>query len=411
MAPDPRKPARPARSLAGTLATTLAATTVSALPVLLLGGLAVLVRSDLAFGELGLGVAIGSFFTASALASLPAGAVSDRVGPLRAMAIGIGISIVSLGGIAAFPTSLVTMLPWLLAAGSANALIQVGANHLLAVEVPVRRQGLAYGVKQSAIPLAAVLAGLAVPAIGLTVGWRVAYGVAAGLGLLVGAAFWRRANGGGGHERRAGGREGDAPMVALVVLGVGAALGTTASNALSGFSVSSSVASGLPQELAGVLLTVGSLLGMSARIGSGWFADRRTGGSLLFVVVLLLTGSAGYAALALVGDSAPLVIAATVVAFLGGWGYQGLILLAVARTNREAPAAAMAIVRIGPNTGAMLGPLAFGFIVEQAGYSAAWGAAAAASLVGAALVLAGRVLLLPTRRRIVAEREEEVAPR
>ncbi len=402
---------RHAGRLSRTLATTLAATTVSALPVLLLGGLAVLIRGDLRFDELGLGIAIGSFFTASALISLPAGAISDRVGPTRTMAIGVGFSVISLVGIALFPTSLVTIVPWLVAGGASNALIQVGANHLLAVEVPVRRQGLGYGVKQSAIPLAAVLAGLAVPAVGLTVGWRVAYALAAALGIAVAWIVWRRAGRGAPHERSTASREGDAPVVALVVLGIGAALGTTASNALSGFSVSSSVASGLPQDVAGLLLTVGSLLGMGVRIGSGWFADRRTGGSLLFVVALLLVGTLGYGALALRPTSGLLVIAATAIAFLGGWGYQGLILLAVARTNREAPALAMAIVRIGPNTGAMLGPLAFGFIVEQAGYGAAWRAAAAASLTGAALVLAGRVLLLPVRRRIVAARDEETGSR
>lgn len=392
--------------LAATLAPALAATTVSALPVLLLGGLAVLIRGALGFGELGLGVAIGSFFTASALVSLPAGRFSDRVGPSRAMAIGLLGCVASLVGIALFPTSLATLLPWLLFAGAANALIQVAANHLVAVQVPVRRQGLAYGVKQSAIPLAAVLAGLAVPAIGLTIGWQAAFLVAATLGLGVGLTVWLGARRSAPHQRRGSGRDGDAPIPALLILAVGAALGTTSANALAGFSVSSSVASGLPQDVGGLLLTLGSLLGMSVRIGGGWLADRRRGGSLLLVAAMMVVGTVGYGALALQPTSVPLVATATAIAFLGGWGYQGLILLAVARTNRVSPAVALSIVRIGPNTGAMLGPLAFGFIVEQAGYGAAWGTAAAATLAGAVLVLAGRVMLLPVRRRIVRAEDE-----
>jgi MFS family permease len=104
-------------------------------------------------------------------------------------------------------------------------------------------------------------------------------------------------------------------------------------------------------------------------------------------------------------------VGATLVAFLGGWGYQGLVLLATARTNPASPAAALAIVRIGPNAGAVIGPLIFGAIVERAGYGVAWGFAAAASLGAALLVLVGRSLLVPVRRRIVAARDARQEPR
>ncbi len=397
-------------SLARTLATTLAAATVSALPVLLLGGLAVLIRGDLGFGEFGLGAAIGSFFAASAITSLPSGAISDRLGPRRTIAVGLAGTIVALAGIAVVPGSLLALLPWLVGAGVANALIQVGANHLLAVAVPISRQGIAYGLKQSAIPLAAVLAGISVPVVGLTIGWRAAYGLAAVVGFAVTWLLWRGARGTVAEER-ATAREGDAPIPALVVLALGVGLGTTASNALTGFSVSASVAGGMPQDAAGLLLTAGSLLGMSTRIVAGWFADRASRGSLLLVVGMLVIGSVGFASLALAPGSVPLIVAATLIAFVGAWGYQGLVLLVVARTNPGAPAVAMAIVRIGPNSGAVIGPLVFGAIVERAGYAAAWGAAAGATLVAAALVLAGRVLLLPVRRRIVAARDEDAASR
>ncbi len=396
--------------LARTLAPTLAAATVSVLPVLLLGGLAVLIRGDLGFGELGLGVAIGSFFAASAAVSLPAGSLSDRLGPQRTIALGLVATIITMAGIAVLPGSLSSLLPWLVAAGAANALIQVGANHLLAVAVPATRQGIAYGVKQSAIPLAAVLAGLSVPAVGLTIGWRAAYALAAGIGLVVTWLLWR-----GAHDAeqpaRSTARHGDAPISALVVLALGAGLATTASNALAGFSVSSSVAGGIPQDVAGLLLTAGSFLGMSTRILAGWLADRWSRGSLLLVIGLLVVGTVGFSVLALAPRSVPLVVGATLVAFIGAWGYSGLVLLVVARTNPSAPAVAMAIVRMGPNSGAVVGPLAFGAIVEHAGYVAGWGVAAGTTLAAALLVLVGRVLLLPVRRRIVAARDEEAASR
>ena len=49
-------------------------------------------------------------------------------------------------------------------AGSANALCQPAANLLIARAVPAHRQGLAFAVKQSAIPMSTLLAGVAVPA-------------------------------------------------------------------------------------------------------------------------------------------------------------------------------------------------------------------------------------------------------
>ena len=49
---------------------------------------------------------------------------------------------------------------------------------------PPSRLGLSFGIKQAAIPIATLLAGVAVPTVALTVGWRWAYLIGAGLALL-----------------------------------------------------------------------------------------------------------------------------------------------------------------------------------------------------------------------------------
>src|SRR5829696_7279082 len=56
-------------------------------------------------------------------------------------------------------------------AGLANAVSHTAANLSLAREVPASRQGLSFGIKQAAIPVATLLAGLAVPTIAVTLGW------------------------------------------------------------------------------------------------------------------------------------------------------------------------------------------------------------------------------------------------
>ena len=48
----------------------------------------------------------------------------------------------------------------------------------MAARVPEARFGLAYAIKQSAIPLSILIGGLAVPTVALTLHWRAAYGLA-----------------------------------------------------------------------------------------------------------------------------------------------------------------------------------------------------------------------------------------
>lgn len=63
-----------------TVAAAALSTVLASLPVFLLGGLAVLVRRDLAFGELQLGLAVSTFFAVAAVAAVPAGRIAARLG-------------------------------------------------------------------------------------------------------------------------------------------------------------------------------------------------------------------------------------------------------------------------------------------------------------------------------------------
>ena len=382
----------PTRGLARIAATAISASTVGALPALLIGGLAVLVRADLGFDEFQLGLAISAFFAASILFSVPAGMVSERVGPTRALLAGATITAVAMVGIAVAANSWPELVAWLFVAGTGGTIGQIGTNHLLATRVRADRQGLAYGVKQSSIPLAGILAGLALPIIGLTIGWRWAFVLAAGGAIVV---FWLAGRPQPfSRPRDRAFREGDAPIPALLVIAVAAGLGAAAGNALASFTVESAVANGFGASAAGLLLTFGSLCGVTMRIFSGWVGDRLGRGSLKVVLVLQVVGVVGYLALALAGSNMIMTTVATVLAFGGGWGYQGLVLLAISRSNPTSPATAMAIVRLGPSTGAMLGPVAAGALVTQGGYEVTWFAMSLLATLAVILMFTGRMLLL-----------------
>jgi MFS family permease len=164
------------------------ATMLGVLPVFLLGGLAVQVRDDLNLTEAGLGIATATFFAASALFSLPGGRLSERIGGERGLLVGAAGSLAALLGVATLAQSLLGLVTSMVVGGIGNGVTQPSANLALARRVRPGRQGVAFGIKQSAIPGATLLGGLAVPIVALTVGWRWAYGGGAAVAALF--ALW-----------------------------------------------------------------------------------------------------------------------------------------------------------------------------------------------------------------------------
>ena len=384
----------PSSSPASTILASVSAATLALLPSMLLGGLALLVRDELRFGAFELGAAVATFFAASVVVSVPAGFLSERVGPRRALLAGATTTAAALVGVGWLASSWLTLLPFMALGGTANTVTQVATNHLIARRIAAGRMGLAFGIKQSAIPIAGMLAGLALPVLGLSLGWRVTYLLAA-LGVFPVLLLLQRVPSTAEASRR-GPRVGDAPVRILVLLSIGAGLATASGNAMTAFTVTAADDAGMAPAHAGLLLMVGSLAGVLVRIGSGWLADRLQRGSLLLAGGLVAVGTMGWVGLAIDGPVAWRV-GATVVAFAGGWGFPGLILLSIARTNPRAPATAMGIGRLGPSLGAISGPLVFGAVVEASGYSAAWLVTAGAAAIAAVLLLAARPFLRPYR--------------
>ena len=82
-------------------------------------------------------------------------------------------------------------------------------------------------------------------------------------------------------------------------------------------------------------------------------------------------------------------------AFALGWGWPGLLNLAVVRLHPAAAAAATSVTQAGVFTGGALGPVVFGLLVQTWSYGVAWSAAAAALLLAALLVRLFRLRLGP----------------
>ncbi|MEU4774718.1 MFS transporter [Micromonospora sp. NPDC023644] len=379
-------PPRPARAVAGAVAVTIACV----LPVFLLGGLAVQMGEDLGFSPAGLGLAVSVYFGVGALASVPSGVLAERHGPAVVARAGILLSAACLLAVAVVVVarSYPVLLGLLALAGTANALGQLASNATLARHVPARRQGLSFGVKQAAIPVATLLAGAAVPTVALTAGWRWAFVAAAGAALATLPAVPAREP---RPTRTAAPSRAGRATAALVVVGAAGTFAAAAANALGTFVVDSSANRGLSPGLAGLTLTLGSAVCVAARVCVGWLADRRATGHVALIAGMLVVGAAGLGLLAAAG-SVPLV-AGVLLGFGLGWAWPGLMTFAVVRLHPQAPAAATSVTQTGVYAGGCLGPLGLGAVAAHAGYPAMWLVAAGSMLLAAALMLTGSRML------------------
>jgi MFS family permease len=386
------------------LAATAGASTVCIFPPFLLGAMAVQVRDDLGFSVSGTGLAVGAFFLVASLLSAPLGRWSERVGGARALRVAALWAATGLLLLAVAAESLVLLVVLNAFAGGANALGQPAANLLIARAVPSNRQGLGFAVKQAAIPFSTFLAGLAVPSIALTAGWRWAYVSAAGVALVAAVAI--PVNGRAGRSSAplpadtTGGAGGRLPFRVMAVLATGVALGAATAATLGAFFVTAGVEAGLSEGTAALTLTLGSALVVTVRLTAGVLADRRGGGHLRQVTVMLAVGAFGYLLFA-VGRPG-LMLVGVPLAFGAGWAWPGLFNLAVVMANPASPGAATGITQTGTYMGAVIGPLLFGFLAEHVSFGWSWVVAALTSWAAAAAMWTGRAMLRRTRAEVAS---------
>jgi MFS family permease len=375
----------------------MAVDTVGVLPVFLTGALAVQLREDIGLEVAGLGLVYTSYFVAAALLSAPLGRWSERTGPELALRLGTATYAVAFVGIAALVTSPPILAGFVLLAGIGTSMTRTASSLLVARNVPEGRQGSAFALKHCSIPVGTLLAGIAVPTIALTIGWRWAYVAAA---VLTAGVFLVLPHGGVERASRPHGRKADLSMSVLLIFAVSFALGAAAASSLGAYTVSTAVSAGMQEGLAGVLVAMGSIVGILARLSLGRWSDRRPGSQLDLVYWLLTIGGFGFAMLAYADEA--LLWLAVPLAFATGWAWFGSYNFAMIRLNPVAPGTAVGVTQTGAFIGAIVGPAGLGFLADHSSFTTAWLAAAAASFSAAAMIFAIRrfVLREPSVRRM-----------
>ncbi len=333
-----------------------------------------------------LGTSLATYFITATIGSFALGGVAERLGwtvGLRSAAL---LSTITLAAIGLGVASWWGLQACLFVGGLSGALAQPASNLALVRGIPRRQQGISFGAKQAAIPLAVLLGGLAVPALAVTVGWRAAFLVAAAVALLATWLVPIQATRLDPLPKTA--RQPLRGAWSIICLGVAGGLGAAAGNALGGFLVLAGVATGLSEEAAARLLIHGSLVGLAMRLLVGWVANRQYRRSLDMLVVLLCFGAAGFALLAL--NQGNTLLPGTLLAFGAGWSWSGVFHLAVVLANEDAPASATGFTQAGIFAGAALGPFVFGVLAEHVSFSKAWWIAALWQILAALLVIFSR---------------------
>jgi len=372
----------------GALAIGTLSIALGAVPVFLLGSLAVFIREEIGFSELRLGLLASAYYTASALASAPGGRLAERLGGRRGTAAAAVLTLMAMLALAAIGRSWTALLVCMVFAGIGNGIALPASNLVLARGVPPSLQGLAFGIKQSSGPIATLVAGAAVPLVALTIGWRWAF-------VLVGLAALPVIAAGRSPSDRPPERvqmSGSVPITPLVALAIGAAAAVVGGSSIASFYVESAVAGGLSPAAAGTLLAVGSVMGILFRISWGWVAGRWHSAHIPLLGVLLVVGSFGFYMFGQVQRLVPMVLV-TLLTFSTGWAWPAIYNFAIVVRTPVAPAFATGITATGLYSGGIFGPVLFGAIVEARGYETAWLFVSVCVAVGGVLIfMAGRSL-------------------
>jgi MFS family permease len=357
------------------------------LPSFLAGSLIPQLRQDFGIDAAHIGTATASLFITTALLAQVGARISRRLGTNRAMIIGPATSVVSLVLGALAPN-----FGWLFAAmivgGVANSIAQPVSNIRLAEFVTGGRLGFAFGLKQAAVPFAALFSGAAVPLIAVTVGWRWAW-CAGAIAAAAATAYGVLHRNDHPPARRLDGRAirglDRLSRRTMIMVAAGAFGAATVGTSVGVFFTDSAVTVGFSPAAAGTIYALFSAAAAATRIFLGWYCDRHPGvNSYLLATCLLAVGVAGNVLFAMQYDWT--LIAGALLSYAFGWAWPGLLQWSIVRDNQLAMHKATGFLQTGSSLGAGVGPILFGAIVSASSYQIGWLAAAALGLVAAGLL-------------------------
>lgn len=263
----------------------LGALAAATFAVVAFGALAPALQTEFGFSNAEIGLLVALVFLGAGATSVPAGRLTDRVGPALVLGWSLGLFTVAMAVVAVAPTVAV-----FLTAVTIGGLVYGGVNPPTNVLVAGRmrfRLGFFLSVKQSGVPLGGLLAGVVLPPVAVATSWRWAMLVAVGVCGVVAALtpLLRGAGvtGGRGHAHEARSPLGARETAALGLFGF--AMSGTQWSVFAHLTLFLTEDRGFSLALAGLGLGLAQGLGAGSRVLWGWLSD--IPGRRLFILMTL----------------------------------------------------------------------------------------------------------------------------
>jgi fucose permease len=281
------------------------ATAVSTFSTLGLGALAPTLRTSLHLTTAEVGLIAGLVSLGALTASVPAGHVTDRIGAGRSLTLAL------LGVTAGVIIAMLAPGRWVFLGGAFVAGLGYGAvnpatNVLSTALVPRRRRALFLSVKQTGVTVGGLAAGLALPRVAQSLGWRSALALAIAVllaGVLMGLwAARREAEGWFDSTRGAPAGRSASTSLSLPRVAPTALFGFVMSGvqfSLAGYLTVYLVdAHGFSKTTAGTALSVAFASACVGRIAWGWLSDHWFASHATTLSLIAVASAAAIAAMA-----------------------------------------------------------------------------------------------------------------
>ena len=259
-----------------------------------IGPLAPFIMHDLSISREEIGWLSSAVRGAAVFSIFVSGWLTDKLGVRKMLGVSLVISAFFLTVAAGMPTYLAVLVPMFFS-GMARGPINPATTSIVAHWFSVRSRGAAMGIKQTAVPAAGFIAGVALPGLAVLLGWRSGLTIIAVLVFLAGIiclAFYRNyplhLDVGHAHSLTRDGLRKIMSDGNLIMMSIFAALLVGVQNSVLAFWVLYLVeARGLSEVAAGGFLSAVMVGGFVARIVLGFTSDRVFGGRRKGVLIVV----------------------------------------------------------------------------------------------------------------------------
>jgi predicted MFS family arabinose efflux permease len=331
------------------------------------GILAAFIIEDLGSTRAEIGLLATAFALTGGLASPFVGRTADRLGAKGVLLALFAISAVSLVAISAANTYGL-MLAASMFAGLAQASANPSTNKLIGLNVDVGRRGFVTGIKQSGVQIGVFVGGLALPALAIAFGWRVALSSFALVSLIGLVLAWRFIPQDPPRSTVETEQNLKMPVDVYWLMTFGFFMGLTVGAMFVYLPLYATEGVGLSVTGAGLIASLYGLVGAAARILWTPVAERMSHFSLpLLGIALLSLVSVAFIWLAATNGTTFLIIGAILsAASAPAWSSVGMLAV-ISIVPNELAGRASGLLVLGFAMGIAIGPPLFGLSVDITG--------------------------------------------